>query len=77
MLGLAWQCKHIISINSIEELNAKSDKFNSQFVSIEKGASITAKTGVTVEEFALEHKYMNSPSIAIKRELKKSMDRQM
>ncbi len=65
-----------VDINSIDELNANADKFDGQIVGIEKGAGITAKTDVAVEEYALELKHMNSSSIAMLTELKKSIDKQ-
>ncbi|WP_430811145.1 MULTISPECIES: glycine betaine ABC transporter substrate-binding protein [unclassified Carboxylicivirga] len=63
-----------VDVNSIEELNANAEQFDGKIVGIERGAGITAKTDVAVEEYGLELEHMNSSSIAMLAELKKSID---
>jgi len=62
-----------VSINSIEELNSVADKFDNRIIGIEKGAGITAKTDLAVEEYGLELEQMNSSSIAMLTELTKAI----
>lgn len=64
-----------VNINSIEELNANADKFDGNIIGIEKGAGITAKTDVAIEEYALSLEQMNSSSVAMLTELKKAIDK--
>ena len=62
-----------VSINSIEELNSVADKFDGKIIGIEKGAGITGKTDIAVEEYGLSLKQMNSSSIAMLTELSKAI----
>ncbi|WP_430811146.1 MULTISPECIES: glycine betaine ABC transporter substrate-binding protein [unclassified Carboxylicivirga] len=63
-----------VTINSIEELNANADKFNGQIIGIERGAGITTKTDLAVEQYNLVLEQMNSSGIAMLSELKKAID---
>lgn len=61
-----------VDINSIEELNANADKFDGKIIGIEKGAGITAKTDIALEEYNLKLDHVNSSSIAMLTELSKA-----
>ncbi len=61
-----------VSISSIEELNANADKFDGQIIGIEKGAGITGKTDIAVEEYQLKLDHVNSSSVAMLTELSKA-----
>ncbi|MDA3927890.1 MAG: glycine betaine ABC transporter substrate-binding protein [Prolixibacteraceae bacterium] len=54
-----------VTINSIEELNGVANKFDGKLIGIEKGAGITAKTELAIEEYKLNLEQMNSSSIAM------------
>ncbi|QFZ53351.1 glycine betaine ABC transporter substrate-binding protein [Oceanihabitans sp. IOP_32] len=62
-----------VTINSIEELNAHAEKFDGQIVGIEKGAGITKKTDIAVEDYNLDLNHLNSSSIAMLSELQKAI----
>ncbi len=62
-----------VTINSIEELNANKAKFNGKLIGIEKGAGITAKTDLAIDEYKLDFEQMNSSSIAMLSELQKAI----
>ncbi len=62
-----------VTINSIEELNSVADKFDGKLIGIEKGAGITAKTELAIEDYKLNFEQMNSSSIAMLAELTKAM----
>nr|WP_321410370.1 glycine betaine ABC transporter substrate-binding protein [uncultured Carboxylicivirga sp.] len=61
-----------VEINSIEELNANADKFDGKIIGIEKGAGITAKTDLAVQEYGLTLDHINSSSVAMLTELSKA-----
>ncbi len=65
-----------VNINSIEELNAAADQFDNRIIGIEKGAGLTAKTDLAVEEYGLTLDHMNSSSIAMLTELSKAIKEQ-
>lgn len=62
-----------VTINSIDELNGVADKFDGKLIGIEKGAGITAKTDLVIEEYKLNLEQMNSSSIAMLTELTKAI----
>lgn len=62
-----------VTINSIDELNSVADKFDGKLIGIEKGAGITAKTDLAIEEYSLNLEQMNSSSIAMLTELTKAI----
>jgi glycine betaine/proline transport system substrate-binding protein len=62
-----------VTIDSIDQLNSVADKFDGKIIGIEKGAGITAKTDLAVEEYQLNLKQINSSSIAMLTELTKAI----
>ena len=63
-----------VTINSIDEMNDVADKFEGNIIGIEKGAGITGKTDLAIEEYGLNLKQMNSSSIAMLTELSKAIN---
>jgi glycine betaine/proline transport system substrate-binding protein len=63
-----------VTINSIEELNSVADKFDGKLIGIEKGAGITAKTDLAIEEYKLNLEQLNSSSIAMLTQLTKAIN---
>ncbi|MDC1106255.1 glycine betaine ABC transporter substrate-binding protein [Prolixibacteraceae bacterium] len=64
-----------VTVNSIEELNASRDKFDGKIIGIEKGAGITAKTEQVIVDYGLNFKQINSSSVAMFTEVKKSISK--
>ena len=62
-----------VTINSIEELNSVADRFDGKIIGIEKGAGITAKTELAIEQYNLNLEQMNSSGIAMLTELTKAI----
>lgn len=62
-----------VTINSIEELKDAADKFDGKIIGIEKGAGITAKTELAIEEYDLDMEQMNSSGVAMLTELTKAI----
>ncbi|MGQ1889350.1 glycine betaine ABC transporter substrate-binding protein [Thermophagus sp. OGC60D27] len=62
-----------VTISSIEELNSVADRFDRKIIGIEKGAGITAKTDLAIEEYNLNLEQMNSSGIAMLTELSKAI----
>ncbi len=62
-----------VTINTIDELNDNSERFSNRIVGIEKGAGISIKTDIAVENYALKLKHLNSSSVAMLSELHKAI----
>ena len=66
-----------VSINSIAELDAAADKFDGKIIGIEKGAGITAKTDLAIQEYGMKNmKQLNSSGVAMLSELTKAIKEQ-
>ncbi|SFD97797.1 glycine betaine ABC transporter substrate-binding protein [Thermophagus xiamenensis] len=62
-----------VTINSIEELNSVADRFDGKIIGIEKGAGITAKTELAIEQYGLNFEQLNSSGVAMLTELTKAI----
>lgn len=62
-----------IPINSIDELNNYSKKFNNQTIGIEKGAGMTKATDLAIKDYQLEYQQINSSTIAMITELQNAI----
>ncbi|PIE83850.1 MAG: glycine/betaine ABC transporter [Bacteroidia bacterium] len=63
-----------VEIDRIEDLNAHAEKFDGKIIGVESGAGITARTNDVIKEYGLQLEQVNSSSIAMLAELKKSID---
>lgn len=64
-----------VTINSVSELEAHKDKFDSKIIGIEKGAGMTAKTEKLIKEYNLDFKQINSSTVAMLSEVKKAISK--
>lgn len=64
-----------VTINSVTELEAHKDKFDSKIIGIEKGAGMTAKTEKLIKEYNLDFKQINSSTVAMLSEVKKAISK--
>ena len=64
-----------VTINSVSELEAHKDKFDSKIIGIEKGAGMTAKTEKLIKEYSLDFKQINSSTVAMLSEVKKALSK--
>lgn len=62
-----------VTINSIEELNAQKDKFDSEIIGIGSGAGIHEKTIKVIEDYSLDFEQITSSGTAMVASLEKAI----
>lgn len=62
-----------VTINSIEELNANKEKFNSEIIGIGSGAGIHRDTYITIDQYDLEFEQITSSGPAMVTSLQKAV----
>ncbi len=62
-----------VEINSIEELNANSDKFDGKIMGIERGTGMAIYTDTVIQEYGLNYRQLNSSMVAMAAELNKAI----
>ena len=63
-----------VTIDSIDELNSVSDKFDSKIIGIEPGAGIMSRTEQAIDEYGLNYGLVSSSSAGMAAELGSSID---
>ena len=65
-----------VTINSIEELNANRDKFQSKIIGIDPGAGLMSKTEMVIEEYHLNFKLIEGSGATMAAALKEAIRNQ-
>ncbi len=65
-----------VTINSIEELNANKDKFQSKIIGIDPGAGLMSKTEMVIEEYHLNFKLIEGSGATMAAALKEAIRNQ-
>ena len=63
-----------VTIDSIEELNSVSDKFDGKIIGIEPGAGIMSRTEQAIDEYGLNYDLVSSSSAGMATELGSAID---
>lgn len=63
-----------VEANSIEELNANKEQFDSQIIGIDSGAGIMTTTEKAIDQYGLEYELVNGSGPAMTAALKKAID---